>query len=134
MLSRSSHVKNIKLIIVGLSSNLQIGDINHVDGLFEALAVQHTSKVIIDDPEHFSSYSMFSEPIAIPIIYENMTFTKFDKKPTINVDHIQVNAVSSASVMAIGNISHTRMTSKLLNIRRLSEWENTDYSPNTEGG
>lgn len=135
MLSRSSHVNNIKITVVGLSANVQIGDTNHIDGIFEALSVQHISPpVIIDDPEHFSNYSFFYEPIATPIIYENMTFTKYDKKPTINVDYIQVTAVSSSAVMAIGNISHTRMVSKLLNIRRLADWENTDSCQNTEGG
>ncbi|WP_042349606.1 spore germination protein GerPE [Bacillus massiliigorillae] len=134
MLSRSTHIKNVKVTNCGLSANVQIGDTNYIDGSFEAISVQHDYKALYGDPELFEKYPFFSEPLAIPIIYENITFTKLDKKPTIHVDHLQVTGVASSAVLAVGNISHTRMSSKLFNIRRLADQEDKNPYSNPKGG
>jgi len=121
MLSRTSHVKqiNVKALIFG--SNIQIGDTQYIDAMSQALAVQEASKNFIGDPERFEDYAVFNLRTPLPIIFENISMVQMNKKTDIHVDTINVIGVSSSSILAIGNVDHSQLSSRILNIRRLAE-------------
>lgn len=132
MLSRTTHVKHVKLINLSLSSSFQIGDTSHFDSYSRALAVQEADTFFSGDPEVFEDHKVFTKTYPFPVIYEDVSMTKYDKKPTIEIGSINVITVAAASLFAIGNVCHARSTSRILNIRRLvSRYEEENQ---TEGG
>ena len=121
MLSRTSRVKQINVTSLVFSSSIQIGDTRFLDTAAQALAVQEASKCFSGDPELFQDYEVFNYRTPLPIIFENVSMTRTNKKSTIQVDVIDAIGVSSSSTLAVGNIDHTRLSSRILNIRRLAE-------------
>lgn len=121
MLSRTSRVKqiNVKTLIFG--SNLQIGDTQYIDAKAQALATQEPVRVYSGDPEHFADYAIFNLRTPLPIIFEKVYMTQMNKQPNIQVDVIDVIGISSSSILAVGNVDHTLLSSRILNIRRLTE-------------
>ncbi|MGM9924011.1 MAG: spore germination protein GerPE [Bacillus sp. (in: firmicutes)] len=134
MLSRTSRVKQLKVVNLSLGSNLQIGDAKYLDSFARALAVQEADEVWDDDPEDFSDYPVFTKPLACPVIYENVNMTKIDKKPSIHVDWVDVTSIAAASTMAIGHIEHVRTVARIINIRRLQHREVNGPLPNNPKG
>lgn len=121
MLSRTSRVKQINVNTIVFSSSVQIGDTQYIDARAQALATQEPVKVYRGDPEHFADYPVFNLRTPLPIIFEKVSMIQMNKQPNICVDFIDVVGVSSASTLAIGNVDHIRLSSRILNIRRLTE-------------
>lgn len=121
MLSRTSRVKQLNVTTLVFSSSVQIGDTQYIDARAQALATQEPVKIYRGDPEHFENYEVFNLRTPLPIIFEKVSMTQINKQPNIYVDVIDVIGVSSSSTLAIGNVDHTLLSSRILNIRRLIE-------------
>ncbi|MFS0782932.1 spore germination protein GerPE [Bacillus sp. 1P06AnD] len=119
MLSRSTYVRQIDCVNIGLSSVMQIGDSQYIDASSQALAVQQGSKYYDDDPDQFEDYDIFRYLSPVPVIYEPIEMCVINKKPRISVDYLQVTAIASCSVVHIGNVDHSRLATRILNIRRV---------------
>lgn len=121
MLSRTSRVKQLNVTTLVFSSSVQIGDTQYIDARAQALATQEPVKIYRGDPENFENYEVFNLRTPLPIIFEKVSMTQINKQPNIYVDVIDVIGVSSSSTLAIGNVDHTLLSSRILNIRRLIE-------------
>lgn len=134
MLSRTVHAKQVKVINLGLSSTFQIGDTEYVDSSSIVIALKNEDDFIDDDPEKFKDFPVFLDRLPLPVIHENVSILKIDKKPEIHVDFINILALSSASLLVLGNVSHSRLSSRILNIRHLSTLEAEEFKQSMEGG
>ena len=66
-------------------------------------------------------YEVFNLRTPLPLIFEQVSMVQMNKQPNICVDIIDVIGVSSSSTLVIGNVDHTQLSSRILNIRRLVE-------------
>ena len=121
MLSRTSRVKQLNVTTIVFSSSVQIGDTQYLDATAQALATQEPVNVFRGDPEHFEDYEVFNLRTPLPLIFEKVSMVQMNKQPNICVDIIDVIGVSSSSTLVIGNVDHTQLSSRILNIRRLVE-------------
>ncbi|WP_050614269.1 spore germination protein GerPE [Bacillus testis] len=119
MLSRSSHVRQLKIVNIGLSSIMQIGDTSYIDASSQALAVQQDTSYLEDDPDQFENYSVFRYRSPLPVIFEPIHMITNNKCLRINVDLLQVVGMASCSIVHVGNVRHARTATRILNIRRL---------------
>lgn len=123
MLSRYSQVQTLKIKSVIISSIIQIGDSRIINSLSRALAVQRETEIFLGQEGDYSKYSIFSEPIPLPGIEEDIVFQRMNLSPCIRVPHIDVIGVSSSSVIHIGNSEHVSMEARVKHIRQLENGE-----------
>lgn len=121
MLSRISHVQQLKITSLSLSSVTQIGDSKMINGLSRALAVQREDEIFFTHEGDYSLYPIFSEHIPLPLIREDIHFQKINLQPCIRVPHIKINGVSTSSVVHIGNSEKIYMESRVKHIRHLKD-------------
>ena len=116
---RTAHVSSFNINTVGLGSNLQIGDTCEIDAVSHAIAVQKEEEFFFGDEHQFYQYSIFTEPIFLPPIYEPLYFEINNASNNINVQHIDIIGASAASVIHIGNAQHIYLESRIKHIRHL---------------
>jgi spore germination protein PE len=119
MLSRLSKVQKLTIKSLSSASVNQIGDSQIINGLSRALAVQREAEVFFDYEGDYSLFPIFSEPIPLPPITENVIFQKMDLIPFIKVNEIKIIGVSSSSIVHIGNSQQVYMESRVKHIRQI---------------
>jgi spore germination protein PE len=119
MLLRTTFVDKIHVEGVSFSSILQIGDSCIINGLSRALAVQRETEIYFGDEGSFSAYPVFSESIPFQPINETVTLIFHNPQPLIKVDNIDITAISSSSILHVGNSKHISMEARLKHIRQL---------------
>ena len=119
MLSRTSHVNKLLVKNVVFSSILQIGDSTYVDSTSHALAVlQEDSDFSAEDEDDFSLHPIFNYRSPIPVISEKFTMITTHLSPKICVNNIEILAVSTSSLVQIGNAQHVRKSNRLNNMTK----------------
>lgn len=119
MLARTSCVDAINIDIVSFSSILQLGDSCIVNGLSRALAVQREAEQFYGNEGNNSAYRVYYEPIPLVPITEDITFIKHNLNPLIKVHNIDLIAISSSSLLHVGNTQHVSMEVRIKHIRQL---------------
>jgi spore germination protein PE len=119
MLSRISKVDQLRITSVSNSSVTQIGDSNQIHGTSKALAVQREAEIFYGYEGDFALFPIFSEPIPLPPIVDQVIFNKLDLVPSIRVPHISIIGVSSSSIIHIGNSNNVYMESRVKHIRQI---------------
>lgn len=119
MLSRVSQVQKVYITSLSNSSIAQIGDSKCINAISRALAVQREAEIFFGNEGEFSQYPIFSEPIPLPPLEDELRFQKIDLAPCIKVSHIKINGLASASIFHIGNSDSVYMESRVKHIRQL---------------
>jgi spore germination protein PE len=119
MLQRTSCVDTIDIKIVSFASLVQLGDSCIINGLSRALAVQREVEVFYGKEGNLSPYLVFSEPIPFLPITEPFTYSRQNPNPLIKVNKIEIIAISSSSLLHVGNSSHVSMETRIKHIRQL---------------
>ncbi|PLR97672.1 spore germination protein GerPE [Bacillus sp. T33-2] len=119
MLSRTSVVDEIKISTLSFSSIFQIGDAEITNGFSRAIAVQREAETFFGNEGNFAAFPIFSEPIPIPPIEEELSFIKEHINPVIKVNNIIVTGVSSSSVVQLGSTRSISMEARVKHIRQL---------------
>ncbi|MCM3676519.1 MULTISPECIES: spore germination protein GerPE [Peribacillus] len=125
MFSRISKVKSLLSDTVSFSSTLQIGDASYIDGNALAIAVQKKSETFDSVDVHFEDYDIFKKPLYIPRLNEFVISRFSNPNPFIRVGNINIIGISSSSVVAVGNVGHARMESRVKHIREVPK-DSTD--------
>lgn len=108
---------NIK--VASYSSILQVGDSCIINGLSRALAVQRELDFFFGNEGNFASYPIFSEPIPLLPITENITCIYHQLNPVIKLNNLNVTGFSAASVLHIGSSENIYMEARVMHIRQL---------------
>ncbi|MGG3563513.1 spore germination protein GerPE [Neobacillus rhizosphaerae] len=119
MLARSSCVDAIHIDIVSFSSILQLGDSCIINGFSKALAVQREAEQFYGNEGDLVSYPVYYEPIPFEPLYEDLSFSHHHLNPVIKVHHIDIIAISSASLLHVGNSKDVSMEVRVKHIRQL---------------
>ncbi|WP_445486604.1 spore germination protein GerPE [Niallia sp. 03133] len=118
-MQRTSVVDKISLNILSFSSFLEIGDASYFQAFSRALAVQRQKNIFYGSEGSFH-YPVFSEPIPLPPIQEEIICQFENVKPIIKVNYINIIAVSASSLLQVGNCSHLQAETRIKHIRQLS--------------
>lgn len=128
MLKRSSYVDKINVKVASYSSILQLGDSCILNGISRALAVQREVEQEYGNEGNYAAYSVFSEPIPLPPITENIVYQTHHLHPIIKVNTLNVIGFSSASVLHVGNTQDISMEARVKHIRQLLPHEREQSS------
>ncbi|KAB8139191.1 spore germination protein GerPE [Gracilibacillus oryzae] len=125
---RTTRVKGIKVIGLSDSSIINIGDSKYIEPTLEALAVQKEGSSPPDDEFPFEQYRIFQSdnyfhPYPFQIIQEHI-----HHDDTIDVPAIEITAISSSSIVQLGNTDTVHAISKAKDIRIVNA-ENNDQDP-----
>lgn len=118
-MKRMATVDRIKIDSVILSSVFQIGDSQHIEGRSNALAVQREAEIFFGTEGEYSSYPIFSEPIAFQPEMETIIYHTHTIHPFLKVRNIDITGVSSSSIVHLGNTCNVLLESRVKHIRHL---------------
>jgi len=119
MLQRTSVVDHLRLNIASFSSTIEFGDISYYQAFSRALAVQREKKIFFGGEGSFDQYPIFSEPIPIPPITENINIMYHQVKPIIKVKNLDITAVSASSLLQVGSTRNIYAETRVKHIRQI---------------
>jgi spore germination protein PE len=119
MFQRTASVKNIELNSLAIASVFQIGDSNLIQGFSRAIAVQREAEIFFGNEGNFADFPIFSEPIPLPPISEEINMSRKNINPFIKVGNIDILGVSSSSIVHLGNTNHVSLETRVKHIRQL---------------
>ncbi|WNS76817.1 spore germination protein GerPE [Bacillus sp. DTU_2020_1000418_1_SI_GHA_SEK_038] len=123
MLSRTSIVDQLKADTVAFSSVIQIGDSTYVHGFTRALAVQRETDTFLGNEGNFLSFKAFTISVPLVPIEEVISMQTMHLNPAIKVNNIDINGISTSSVVHIGSSKHISMEARVKHIRQLLQHE-----------
>lgn len=118
-MARVSAVQNVVVREVGFASILLAGDCVNVQPRSKALAVQRQSSIYYGNEGSFQQFPIFSKPIPLPVIDENVHFTVNNLNPLIHVKNVDIVSISSSSVLQIGSNRTIDAENRTKHIRQL---------------
>lgn len=119
MLQRTSFVDTIKVAAATFASTVQLGDSCIINGFSRALAVQREAEIFYTNEGNFSAYPVFTEAIPFQPITEAYSFLPHHTIPAIKVNHVNIIAISSSSILHVGNSQNISMETRVKHIRHL---------------
>lgn len=119
MLQRTASVNSVEIDSLAIASVFQIGDSNLIQGFSRAIAVQREKELFFGNEGNFAEFPIFSEPIPLIPISENINMSRQNINPFIKVGNIDIIGVSSSSVVHLGNTNHVSMETRVKHIRQL---------------
>ncbi|MDQ0217573.1 spore germination protein GerPE [Peribacillus cavernae] len=119
MFSRISRVKSFSSQTLSFSSTLQIGDCTYIDGHSETFAVQREAELFWGNEADVLPYPIFYSPSVFLPVAEDVKTTFINNHPFIETGNVNIVGISASSVIAVGNIRHARMRSRVKHIRQL---------------
>lgn len=124
---RTSYVQSIHVDTVSFASIIQLGDSTMINGFSRALAVQREAELFYGNEGNFSVYPIFSEPIPVPPITENLSMQINNTlSSSIKVNNINIIGISSSSVLHVGNSETVQMEVRIKHIRQLLDVDGED--------
>lgn len=119
MWERTSIVNNINVSIVSRGAVFEIGELQFFHTTDNVLAIQREQELFFGNEGNFGDYKVFyTEPEFEPI-YEPIQMSFVNANPYIYVGSIHSQAISSSSLLQIGNGRHMRNETRKMNIRQL---------------
>lgn len=119
MLQRTSSVDKINIDTISFSSVFEIGDSSSIQGFSRAIAVQRDAEFFHGREGNYSAYRIFSEPIPLLPIEEDIAIQTTQLNPVIKVQKIDIIGVSASSVIHIGSSRDISMEARVKHIRQL---------------
>lgn len=119
MWERTSIVNNVHVSIVSRGATFEIGELRYYHSVDNVLAYQREQELFFGDEGNFGDYKVFyAEPVFDPV-HEPIQMSFINANPYIYVGEIRSQAVSSSSLLQIGNSRHMRNESRVMNVRQL---------------
>lgn len=126
MFKRTSNVKNINVTNVSFSSVFEIGDSCHITPRSKVFAVQREYELFYSDEGNLKTYPIFTMPLPKPMSDESVNFMKYNESFAINVNNIDIIAVSGSGVLHIGSTKTIDSESRTKHIRQLLDESGTN--------
>jgi spore germination protein PE len=89
-----------------------------MNGFSRALAVQREAEEFYGNEGNFSSYTVFTKPIPLPPITEEISIITHNDNPIIKVNKIDIIGISSSSILHVGNTRNVSMEVRVKHIRQ----------------
>lgn len=119
MWDRTSIVDQIHITIVSRGALFEIGELPYFLSTDNVLAYQREQELFFGNEGKFGDYKVFyTEPVFDPV-YEPIEMSFLNVNPYIRIGEIRSQAVSSSSILHIGNGRFLRNESRVMNVRQL---------------
>lgn len=118
---RTSYVNEFFVNSASITSVLEMGDSQYIQAFSRAIAVQREQEIFFANEDNFKQFPIFSLSLPIEPFDENITVQKVHLSPAIQVNKIRLTAISTSSIVHIGNSNHVALESRIINIRQLEE-------------
>jgi spore germination protein PE len=119
MFQRTAVVNDVNIHTVSISSVFQIGDSKLIQGYSRALAVQREAEIFYGNEGNFAEFPIFSEPLLLPAISEEVHMSQQNLNPFIKIEKINIIGVSSSAIVHLGNTKHVSLEARVKHIRQL---------------
>lgn len=116
---RVSHVEEVNVHALSFSSHFTIGDAAHINAYSKALAVKREFPRFYGQEGNFLAYSLFTRPIAKPVITENVCMNITNNNRNICVQKVDISGISFSSVFQIGSNRTINAEARIKHIRQL---------------
>lgn len=117
---RTALIKDIKLRALTTSSVVEIGDSSYIRSYARARALQREEEKFFEEEGDFSA-EIFQRPLPQDELMNSVVFESVSLNPIIRVNTIDIIAVSTSSVLHLGNSRSIFLESRVKNIRHLRE-------------
>lgn len=115
---RVSFVNHLSAVTVSNSSVVQLGDALAVTPTFYGLAVQRAISTFSQREGIQAKDPIYTRPIPIPVVNEQVTMTKIDLQPFISVNQLRVIAMGNASIMQVGTTRYIESEARTKHVRQ----------------
>ncbi len=116
---RVTKVDDIRIMSVGSTDVIEMGDSVQVSPAANVFAVQREKAIFIEDEFDLQDYPIFTVPIPQPSVHEQIeTFTTYDS-PSIHVAHISIRSIAGSSIVHLGSSKTITSEARVKNIRHL---------------
>ncbi|HUC92230.1 MAG TPA: spore germination protein GerPE [Paenibacillus sp.] len=119
MNSRISSVGQISNTFTDTTSSIEIGDTVKFAPVTHGVLVQREKAVFFDHEFNLKDYSIFFRPLLQPVVTENITMTRINESPVIQVQKINIFRVLGCSIAHLGSSQMTKAESRSKAIRHL---------------
>jgi len=116
LVKRTSNVQLINTVSAINASFINIGDTHEACPETRAIALQKEGETFQGELE-FEDYSIFSQKKNLPKTKPKVIKHTINHQPNIYVQNVNVIALSSSSIMQVGNLNHISAESRILHIR-----------------
>lgn len=118
---RTSIVDRVKINDISLSSTLQVGELVNFKAYSQVLAIQREESIYLGNEGNFGAYDLFSKPIPLPLVYEDVCMEIVNRNPSIKVGNVRVIGAAASSLIQIGSNQRMDMESRIKHIRQLKQ-------------
>lgn len=124
---RTSKVKFMKVHSVGITSTLQIGDVEEIIPKVKILAVQRYLSLFFGNEGSFNQedFPLFQQPITHLLPETGVSSAFFHEVPVIRVRAVKIAGVSSSSVFQVGSTRRMISEARVKHIRKLPPARNS---------
>ncbi len=130
MLKRISKVEKIDIQALSFSSHLLIGDSTIINAKSDTFAVKRDKELFFGNEGDDINYGIFSIPLELPPIDEQIYYRKQHLCGSILVNRINILGVSSSSIIQVGSNEHIYLEDRRKEIRQIAEPENIQKATN----
>lgn len=117
-MKRTSIVNRMKTISITQSSIYEIGDAYQAKPTSKVIALQKEGQTFQGDLE-FEDFSIFLKKPNLPSTLPNIKKRSVHHNPFIHVNQTSILAVSSSSIVQVGNLNHIKADSRVKHFRIL---------------
>ncbi|WP_226658646.1 spore germination protein GerPE [Guptibacillus hwajinpoensis] len=127
MYSRSSLVNWIYVTSLDSSGTVQIGDSNQITPETKIYALQREQPIFdSNEVEDLSQFPIYSQPLPLPLLTEDVRQTTIHEHPIIKVGSIHVTGIAASSVLHVGSTKFIRSEARVKHNREYFSDPNDD--------
>ncbi|MDQ0214786.1 spore germination protein PE [Oikeobacillus pervagus] len=117
-MGRYSIVHHLNMDAISYGSILQVGDTKEILSKANALAIQREEELFYSQEAPFDRFAIFSYSFPHKEIRNEVEFEKIHIDPTIQVNSLNVTAISASSVVQVGSLENGQFEARVKHIRR----------------
>lgn len=121
MSNRTSVIHDLFINSLSNSSIVQMGDSYKLLPVSRVLAIQREKQLFYSNELNFYDYEIFQQQLPITPFIKKIKQKPMNKHPYIKVNKMKVLAISTASIIHIGNCEQIQLDVRVKNIRHLNQ-------------
>lgn len=117
-MTRFSVVKSIKIRSIQIAGTGHFGDSYALVPRSKVLAVARELPIFSDEDDDVSQYEIYTRPIQLPPITDEVQVTRNNEQPYIRAGHISIHGVSTSGIVHIGSTKHIDTEARVKHMRQ----------------
>lgn len=119
-MKRNSIVRDMNINSLQEGSILEIGDTVFTNAINRTISIKREEELLFGNEKTFETLPIFYIPLPIPDYkLRPPAIRRYNKIPTINVNHIHIKGISNSAVVQVGSANHVNMDARVFHSRQL---------------